>query len=347
MLSYLKTSDTRVSTLGRVKQSAPLRTSLQAVASPQRSSRGASPGRTTSTLHTTTTSQPASESPFNLSLTRLVNELRSQQEGGDSRGASPRGTSGGGALARLGWTGPTGVSPVGRGESIILEAALDEALPAGAITAKYQPAARAAIASVAAAVKAATEWSARPVCDSEAAAAQRPPSRSQTVGSDTTQTPQPTGGLSSPVQGLTAPAPAPQQPPNMDQTPLLAPPTKKAASRSASRPVSHSASQQASDPDPGPAGAIVNAPDGSLVAAVMAGTDLAADAKLLGGVLREAARQVAATCAERGRLLVKVGRGEGGGGGEGRGGGQGLRESTGQRGGCRNMSERVTRRGGG
>lgn len=37
------------------------------------------------------------------------------------------------------WRPSPAPQPVGRGEAVVLEAALDEALPAGGIAAKYQP----------------------------------------------------------------------------------------------------------------------------------------------------------------------------------------------------------------
>lgn len=153
VLGYLKGSEVKTSTLGRSRPSmppsldaarmraaavtrslndSPLRLATQPVQATHSPLRNAARG-TSAPTGNTAGGASNDETGLNISLTRIVDGLRQSPSPSSSAPTSPAHAHGPHHQAEgsPGWRGPRGVSPVGRGEAVVLEAALDEALPAG------------------------------------------------------------------------------------------------------------------------------------------------------------------------------------------------------------------------
>ncbi|GLC38687.1 hypothetical protein PLESTB_000590300 [Pleodorina starrii] len=155
VLGYLKGSETCTTTLGRKAHKLPSQEQLRARADALAASRAASRLAGGGGGGSTASVDPLLLAPLRSSVGHGsvaglgggggASPVRAKSAGDAQAAGGPSGTAGTAvfdtlaAETKLGrtWRVPRGPQPVGRGEAVILEAALDEALPAGAITAKY------------------------------------------------------------------------------------------------------------------------------------------------------------------------------------------------------------------
>ncbi|GIL42018.1 hypothetical protein Vafri_86 [Volvox africanus] len=147
VLGYLKGSETSTTTLGRKAHKLPSQEQLRARADALAASRATSRaggGSPHSAAPTTSSVDSTLLSPLRGSVGHSSSTPARAKSAGDTPAGRGAASATGvfetlAAETKLGrtWRVPRGPQPVGRGEAVILEAALDEALPPGAISAKY------------------------------------------------------------------------------------------------------------------------------------------------------------------------------------------------------------------